>query len=154
MWLPPCSTVPGPDFGILTDDAMRADVGRRVNLRGGIHHGGGMNARGEGALGKKERQHAGKADARVGHANERLAGRGERAVDENGGGGALFGFLEKGSAFSAKVRSPSWAVVARQKPVSWSDLSPMTSPSNSLAISAVVNICVCVFNLEFLQVAD
>ena len=66
------------DPHLLAQDAIRPDVGGRINLGAGRHNRRGMDAGGEGRLGKEQREDFGKGDAGVGHADEGLAAGGDR----------------------------------------------------------------------------
>ena len=55
----------------------------------------GVDSRRKRRFGEEQREDARKADARIGHADERLGGGVVGAIDENRGGGALLGFVEK-----------------------------------------------------------
>src|SRR5207253_8897837 len=50
-----------------------------------------MDSRGEDRFGKKQRQHFGKGDTGVGHANQYLASGGKRGVHDDGRSSALLG---------------------------------------------------------------
>ena len=81
----------GADPDARADDAAGSDVGGGVNLRGRRDARAGVDAK-RGFVRRKERgQDAGDGDAGIGHADENLGRRGERAGDEDGGGGAGFG---------------------------------------------------------------
>ena len=95
------------DADLFADHAIRPDVRGGINLRGGRNDGRGMNARGINRVRKKQRQHPGESDARVGHADQNFFGRREITGNKNGGSGALLGALKIGFIFGeGKVAGP------------------------------------------------
>ena len=70
---------------------MRADVRRRIYLRGSGDDSGGVNSGGEYLFRKKQRERPGEGDAGVRHANQDFFRGRKTLVGDDGGGGALFG---------------------------------------------------------------
>ena len=88
-----------PDLNFFANVTKRADMRRRVNLRRRRDDRGRVDAGRKCLFREEQGQHAGKGNPGVGNANQDFAGRGEGAVHQDGGGGALFGFGEKSLVF-------------------------------------------------------
>ena len=74
---------------------MRADVRRRIYLRGSGDDSGGMNSGGKFLFREKQRERLGKGNAGVRHANENFLRRIKPLVGDDGGGRAVFGPRKK-----------------------------------------------------------
>src|SRR5208282_290088 len=66
-----------------------------INLRAGRDDGRGMNAAGKSSFREKQCHGLGEGDPRVRHANQDFFRRGKALVRDDGGGGAIYGAVEK-----------------------------------------------------------
>src|ERR1035437_2833697 len=79
------------DPHLFAQDAIRPDVGGRIDVGAGRHNRRGMYAGGEDRLGEEKREGFGKRDAGGGHENDGLAARSAGTVNDDRRRGALLG---------------------------------------------------------------